>query len=183
MKKHLLFFFAGLMALATFSACQKDNENTPDNPPTPPTPPSLVGEWSGLRDGSLQPGATIENAIVMVHFSFREDGTFSMVMPAWDERRNGTYTLDGDKISLSVTQLEWVIDPRPNTTYSNVYEQYGVENIGGWRAEWPDDANIQTTFSINNDILSFGNPILGLQLFFYPNKNFDAEAACRAHVM
>lgn len=179
MKRHLIFFVAGLMALATFCACQKDDENTtPDASSTP----SLVGEWSGLRE-IVQPGTPVDMAQVMVHFTFRTDGTFSMVMPAWDERRNGTYTLDGDKISLSVTQLEWVIDPRPYTTYSTVYEQYGVTNIEGWRTDNPNDASIGTTFSIDKDnVLTFGDRLLGLELFFYQDDDFDATAACAAHV-
>ena len=180
MKKHLIFFFAGILALAAFSACQKDDDNNSDNPPTPP---SLVGEWSGLRDGSIQPGTPIDDATVMVHFSFRADGTFSMVMPAWDEQRDGKYTLDGNKITLDVTKLQWVIDPRPYSGYNTVYEQYGVDGIEGWKANWPDDAYIQTTFSINNNILTFGDPLLGLNLSFYSNNNFNAEAACRAHIV
>ena len=132
MKKHLIFFFAGILALAAFSACQKDDDNNSDNPPTHP---SLVGEWSGLRDGSIQPGTPIDDATVTVHFSFRADGTFSMIMPAWDEQRDGKYTLDGNKITLNVTKLQWVIDPRPYSSYNTVYAQYGVDDIEGWKAE------------------------------------------------
>lgn len=156
------------MACFAFSSCDKENS---DNP--------LVGEWSATRGIEVTASTTIPLEQVVAHYTFREDGTYSLVLPAWAERRNGTYTIEDNKVNFIVTSLEWVII-RENG-YADVYDQYGVEDMEGWIEAWPEDAAYSSTFSITDGVLSFDEPLLGLDLRFINDPDFDAPEACAYH--
>lgn len=176
MKKQFLFLLTGLMACIAFNSCEKEDDPQQDQPQET----SLVGEWSTNRDPNINKDSDIPLEAVVVHISFRSDGTYSMVMPAWIEQRNGTYTVDGDKVTLNVTSLQWVFD-RQNG-YTDVYNQYGVTDIESWKREWPDEASYTSTYSIKDGVLKFTEPIFGLDLAFIIDNDFDANAACQFHM-
>lgn len=105
-KKGFLFLLmASLLMATTFTSCEKENNN--DNKTF-----NIVGEWSGIGDDEASIPLAINSSVdeqVRIHFSFKADGTCSITMPAWDERRSGTYTLNGNKLDITITKLEWVL--------------------------------------------------------------------------
>lgn len=184
------FFYAiavlaiGLVAVS----CEKDDKKTEEN--------SIVGEWSNFRGG---PEVTEG---VFVHLSIKPDGKFEMVMPAWIERRIGTYNVQGNRFSFKIDKLEWVIN-RGNG-YVNVYDQYGCwfknddwelpdnqrekydDPHAKWKEEWPDDAAGELEFSFDksgNLIFKGDNGILVVGDFPYlKDPDFDAVEAANSHL-
>ena len=147
---------------------------------------SIVGEWSGVPDGD-----ELNNEIVRIHFNFKADGTYEQIMPAWEEKNYGKYTVSGDLITFELTGLDWLWD---NTAsgYDNVYDQYGCfwnpdkydENrtqypdpFAKFCQEWPDRARSSAKFSFDKDghlLLEAvsGEPVFGHRLVFHKNPGF-----------
>lgn len=185
MKKIFYLIAALFLGIAAVSCDKEGDEKSKDN--------SIVGEWSGSQGG---PGDTKG---VMIHFSIKADGKMEMVMPAWIERRIGTYTVNGNKFSYKIDKLEWIVDR--NNGYRNVYDQYGCwfkdddwqlpdaerklydDPHAQWMASWPVDASGETEFNIDGDgHLSFTNGFLGLQLVYFRDPGFDAKKAAESHL-
>ena len=68
-------------------------------------------------------GDKLNNENVRIHFNFKADGTYEQIMPAWEEKNYGKYTVSGDLITFELTSLDWLWDR--NNGYDNVYDQYG----------------------------------------------------------
>ena len=184
MKKIFYLIAALFLGTAAVSCDKEEDGKSEDN--------SIIGEWSGTRD----PG---DKERVMVHMSIKADGKLVLVMPAWIERRIGTYTVKGNKFSYKIDKLEWIVDRRNG--YRNVYDQYGCwfknsdfelpddqrEKFDNphaqWAAGWPEDASGEKEFSIDKDgILSFKEGVFGLDLVFFKDPNFDEQKAIEPHL-
>lgn len=176
-KRGFIFLIMASFLMATaFVSCEKEN-NGDDNHAF-----SLVGEWSAIdADEASIPqviDATVDE-MVRIHFSFKDDGTCTITMPAWDERRYGSYTVEGNKLSITITKLEWVL-PR-NNGYTDVYDQYGAIDFADWCEKWADEAHLNLNVNPdehNHVMLDY----MGRDLIYFSHPEFDAENACRHHM-
>lgn len=77
-------------------------------PPPPPAPaaarePTIVGTWKAVE---MSQGGNAMPANVSIQFTFEQDGTLSMSMSMEgmpeSQTEKGTYTLNGDQITISI---------------------------------------------------------------------------------
>lgn len=174
-----MFLMLASVAVLAIS-CNKPNDPEPEN--------SIVGEWSGIMEGD-----ELKNEYVRIHFNFKADGTFEQIMPAWEEKNKGKYTISGDVISFELTSLEWLWDR--NNGYDNVYDQYGCfwnpdkydENrtqypdpFAQFCIAWPGRARFSAKFSFdkNGHLLLKAvseDSILGMSLVYHKNPGFKPK--------
>ena len=77
---------------------------------------SVIGDWSGMRYDPEYDKPIADSDITLqvaqygcyIHFSFRPDGTYTQMMPAWSEYREGTYTVEGNSIKFHMTNMQWL---------------------------------------------------------------------------
>lgn len=163
MKKYFFLFLAAMMSL-TFVACGDDEDETGKGSGKET---SIVGEWSGVR--SLDQESVKD---IYIHYSFKSNGTFVMTMPAWEEQRSGSYTVDGNKLTMLVKELSWVRD-RENG-YKDVYDQYDSANYEDWANKHQDEVVMNATYKFdNNGTLTINNATFGLELIFFSDPKFD----------
>lgn len=143
MKKLLM---ACACALMVFAACEKDDEGQ-----------SIVGKWSCV-DGEDQIG---DDLAIVVHFNFKENGTYELIIPHWEEKRFGKYTVSGNTVNFETTKLEWLWDR--NSGYENVYDQYEcysdkphweertpyADPFGVWKRTYPEEAKFAATYKFD----------------------------------
>lgn len=183
MKKNIYAIAVLALGLVAVS-CEKDDKKPSDEN-------TIVGEWSGPRDLEYK-------GDVSIHLSIKPDGTFEMVMPAWIERRTGTYNIEGNMFSFKINKLEWVVNR--NNGYRNVYDQYGCwfknddwtlpdeereiydDPHAEWEKGWPEEASGKTEFSIDKGILTFKEGFVGLILQYVKDPDFNAEEAVKPHL-
>ena len=177
-----LFLLLASVAILAIS-CKK-------SPVEPDQKDSIVGEWSGLREGEQ----LIEGrSDVFIHFNFKADGTYEQIMPAWEEINYGKYTIEGDLVSFELTSIDWLWD-RGNG-YDNVYDQYGcywypdkfdenrtqiADPFAKFCQEWPERAHSSARFSFDaegNLLLKTesGEPTFNLDLVFHKNPGYKPE--------
>ena len=165
------------VAVLAISCAKQGDDPKQENP--------IVGEWSGIMEGDK-----LNNENVRIHFNFKADGTYEQIMPAWEEKNYGKYTVSGDLITFELTSLDWLWDR--HNGYDNVYDQYGCfwnpdkydENrtqypdpFAKFCQEWPDRARSSAKFSFDKDghlLLEAvsGEPVFGHHLVFHKNPGF-----------
>lgn len=117
-----------------------------------------------------------------IHFNFKADGTFEQIMPAWEEKNKGKYTISGDLVSFELTSLEWLWDR--NNGYDNVFDQYGCfwnpDPFAQFCIAWPGRARFSAKFSFDKNGHLRLEPVsedslLGLSLVYHKNPGFKPE--------
>lgn len=189
------FFMLALTAMISFSfvGCGDDEPEiaTSDNNKGNKDEVSLVGEWSGISEAEELNGDPYQ---VKVHFNFKADGTFEQIMPAWEEKDYGQYTVKGDVVTFKLTSLSWLWD-RENG-YDNVYDQYGCywnpgkydENrtvyedpMAEYAKGWPGRVDFSAKYSFDKDgnlhfeTVSGEGPDFGLQLVYHKNPGYKPQ--------
>lgn len=177
----LLAAFACIVAVS----CNKDDENGGGS--------SIVGEWSGVR--RIEDKGN--NDAVMVHINIKADGTYEQIMPAWIQKRTGTYTVKDNVITFKVNSLEWLWD-RGNG-YKNAYDERGCwfvnddwekpekerevykDPMAQFRKNNPDESDYSEKFKIDSDgnltfeTISGAGVGVGLQLIYYKNPGYKVR--------
>lgn len=196
MKKHFILALMAAFAAFSFCSCGDDEgDPTPNGGNTDnKNEASIVGEWSGIMDGD-----SICDDFVRVHFNFKADGTFEQIMPAWEEKDFGKYTVSGNVVTFKLTELSWLW-PRDNgvTTggYDNVYDQYGCywnpskydENrtvyedpFAQFAKGWPGRVDFSAKYSFDKngnlhlESLTGEGAGFGLPLVYYKNPGFQPQ--------
>lgn len=187
MKKAIITIAAAVLSLLAVSCDTNDKEDTTKGP-------SLVGEWS-ICD---EPG---KMETVRIHVSFKADGSFEMVMPAWIERRTGTYTDNGTSFTYKINKIEWVVNR--NNGYANIYDQYGCwyvnddfelspderEKYKDPQSQWentnPQDASATIAYSFDADgsLILEGDGMLGMPMPYVKDTDFNANEAVKFHIV
>lgn len=186
MKKILMLLAAA--ACLTAVSCEKEDENGSS---------SIVGEWSGVS--SIEEKGNAE--AVVVHFNFKEDGTYEQIMPAWanqhGEKDTGTYTVKDNVVTFKLTGIAWIKDDS-SSGYDNIYDSYGcywnpdkyAENrtkyadpFNQYCINWPDRANSSAKYSFDKsgnlyfETVSGAGPGFGRPLVYYKNPGFKPVLA------
>lgn len=160
MKKYLFLFITALASL-TFVACSNDDDNEDQ-------PQSIVGEWSGCRPDDVQ------HVDKFIHYKFRKDGTFVIMLEAWAQLRAGKYTVSGNEITMDVEKIEWLWDR--NNGYSGALEESGYESFEAWKQGSPEDWHMKATYRFDKDgNLYIENSSFGLQLVFFSDPNYQPQ--------
>lgn len=184
MKKHLFFYALAAITLCAgsllFTSCGEDDEEPAVN-----TTGSIIGEWSGIFEDEELNGDPYQ---VAVHFNFKEDGTFEQIMPHWEEKRCGKYTISGDIVTFKLTSLSWLWN-RCNG-YENVYDQYGCwwedydngvvfpDPMAKYAEDWPDRTHFSAKYYFDKAGRLHLDPVTGegagygLQLVYHKNPGF-----------
>lgn len=160
MKKHFILALMAAFAAFSFCSCGDDDESTPNGNDTGnKDEQSIVGEWSGIGEDEELNGDPYQ---VAVHFNFKADGTFEQIMPHWEEKDFGKYTISGNVITFKLTELSWLWDR--NSGYDNVYDQYGCywnpdkydedrtvyeDPMAQFEKEWPGRVNFSAKYSFD----------------------------------
>ena len=194
MKKHLIMALMAAFAAFTFCSCGDDEPEIKGDNTGNKDEVSIVGEWSGIIDGD-----SICDDAVRLHFNFKADGTFEQIMPAWEEKDFGKYTVSGDVITFKLTELSWLWNRNNGVTtggYDNVYDQYGCywnpskydENrtvyedpFAEFAKQWPERVDFSAKYSFDKDgnlhleSLTGEGAGFGLQVTYYKNPGFQPK--------
>ena len=173
MKKALIILSVlGLFAVS----CGKTEEPKDDNA-------GVVGEWStGRADNE-------GNVDVRMHISLKADMTYTLTMPAWDEQRFGTYTVDDKQFVLTCNKIEYVLH-WANDGYRNAYDRYtcvGEEKMpdfADFAKERPEEVEMTVKYTLKDGNL-YLDGLFGMSPDepFFPNPKFDAETEVRKHIV
>lgn len=157
------FAILAAMALAFVSCTAEDNKEDEKGPEAP----KITGEWSGVRD-------LAEKDDVFMHYSIKEDGTFTMIMEAWAQKRSGTYTADDKSITFTVKSWEWLWD-RENG-YADVNDENGVASWEEYAAQRPEEASWTATYEIDADgnMTLDGGPF-NMELIYFLNPDYTPK--------
>lgn len=173
MKKTLLILSSLLLLVC---AC----DNTEDNP----TASGIVGEWSMIH-GEVNDGS----ADVRMHLSLKDDGSYTLTMPAWDEQRSGTYTADDKTIVLTCNKIAYVLHWR-NDGYRNAYDRYcdvgqdKMPDFSDFAKARPEEVVMNIKYTLKDGNL-YLDGLFGMDpnAPFVRNDKFNAEAECRKHII
>lgn len=196
MKKHLIMALMAAFAAFTFCSCGDDepepnasgnnNGSNADNK----VEASIVGEWSGIRPDEV----LTDSSDVYVHFNFKADGTFEQIMPAWEEKDYGKYTVSGNVVTCKLTSLSWLWDR--NNGYDNVYDQYGCywypdkydedrkkyeDPFAKFAKEWPGRVDFSAKYSFDKngnlhlETLTGEGAGFGLELVYHKNPGYKPQ--------
>ena len=171
------FFYFSLLTLTLLSVCLTscgDDDQLPgdDDQLHPGTGKSIVGQWSGVRE--------VTNPIedVYVHWNFNADGTMEQIMPAWAEKRTGTYTDNKKgKVKVHITDMSWLWDRKNG--YKDVFDQYGYADFDEYKDKHPGEIEFTMEYSFDSDgTLRLSKMPLGfdqLDLIFVNNPGYQPQ--------
>lgn len=146
----------------SFVACSDDDDNNEQQTQ------SIIGEWSGCRPDDVQ------HVDKYMHYKFRKDGSFEMIMEAWAQHRLGKYTVKGDQITMEVEKIEWLWDR--NNGYTDALDESGYESFAAWKADRPEEWSMKATYKFDKDgNLYIDNATFGLELVFFSDPSYEPK--------
>lgn len=177
MRKFIYSMFA-IMAMFSVASCGSDDEEIAGT--------SIVGEWSGFPEDEEIPNGIINLEMAQssyIHFTFRANGTYTQVMIAWEQKREGTYKIEGDSIIFHMTKMEWLWD-RENGAYNayderlnpldGVYDSQRDATYENFAKQYPEEIDFKGKFKFNNmgNLIIEGEQVTyNLPLIFYKDKD------------
>lgn len=151
MKKNLIQLFA-VIALLSVVSCGSDDEDI-----VPAQDKSIVGGWSSMTTVPENPFNPYD---IPVHITFNADGTYTQVIIAWEQKREGTYKVEGNVVKFHMTKMEWLWD-RENG-YFNAYDERlktddGIYNsqrdatYENFAKKYPEEIDFTSTYKFDDD--------------------------------
>lgn len=140
MFKKLIVYLIALTALFVIAGCSSNDTTTTTEDTTMDYSKEIVGTWEATDDG------------VTETYTFNEDGTFEAKAEVIvdDETKSessatGTYSIDGDEITMETTNVEGAAEENGEADTENVVDN---ETLG-----IPDEPFV-STIKIENDTLT-----------------------------